>query len=444
MRLVRVFFFLTLSVAITCCAEPALKLEAVTDRDLYLADAGNLIYTQINLSSAIESPRARSKSIRNIAFVIDRSGSMAGEPIQAIRQAIPIALNSLSERDVVSVVLFGSEVKALIEARRRDQLKDFDALLSQTEPVGGASLYDALNQGAAQLRRYAGVNTVNQLILISDGQPTKGPREFDDFSRLVELFAKENISVSAIGVGMEFNEDLLAGIARAGNGRFLYVESATKLSEVLQAELDPERQLVARDIVLTIDFGRGCEKAETYGWTPADVKEQNVSYRIPYFFAGQTLRLLTSAKMRPRRGSFELAKIKLSWIEVSNGATQQTILPVQVVLDGDLEAVRRSANVAVLRTTVNTVISEGLERSIEEIDKGDFRRAIRALRRARADALSLNFRVDDEEAIASIKRLETYLAEVQKRGMNRLDRKVLRSGLFNQFDSPTAENKADN
>lgn len=442
MRLASVFIFLSAS-TFAFAAAPNLKVEAMTDRDLYLADASNLIYSEIHVSSPAEAPRAKSRSIRNISFVIDRSGSMAGPAIQAIRQAIPSVLKNLDDHDVVSVVLFGSEVKALVEAGRRDQLQDIDALLTKTEPIGGASLYDALNQGAAQLRRYAGPSTSNHLILISDGSPTKGPREFDDFSKLVSLFTNEKISVSTVGLGPDFNEDLLAGIARVGNGRFRYVKDAQNLVEALDAELDPLRRLVARDLIVTVKYDYGCESIEAYGWIPSVIEDRQVSFRIPYFFAGQNRRFFTSTKMRPKRNQARLAEIKVNWIDAEDDSKQDATFDLEVNFDGNTDAVRRSANIAVVRTSVSTVISEGLEQAIEEIDKGDFRRAMRALRRAKGDAESLNYLIEDEGVSAKIKELSDYLSEVQKRGMNRLDRKIMRSGLYNQFDTPTADDKAE-
>jgi hypothetical protein len=82
-----------------------------------------------------------------------------------------------------------------------------------------------------------------------------------------------------------------------------------------------------------------------------------------------------------------------------------------------------------------------MQRSIELIDKGDFKRALRALRHAQDDAQSLNDDLEDPQAKARIGQLETYLAEVQARGLNQLDRKILRSGLFNKFETPTEEPK---
>jgi Holliday junction resolvasome RuvABC ATP-dependent DNA helicase subunit len=104
--------------------------------------------------------------------------------------------------------------------------------------------------------------------------------------------------------------------------------------------------------------------------------------------------------------------------------------------------IRKGLNVPVYRSAVSSVISEGMQDAIEQIDRGDYRRALRALRRVRDRARDINFNVDDPEITAMVRNLEAYLAEIAARGMNQLDRKILRSGLHHQFEPPTADDEA--
>ncbi len=425
--------------------QPQLTLNSATDRALYPENSRNQIYLEVHIGSSKQNPAPETAPapVRNIAFVLDRSGSMAGAPIQALRQAVSATLNALTDRDIVSVVLFGSEVETLIEAKRRDQIGDLDTLLAQIEPGGGSALYDALNQGAAQLRRYAGSATLNHLVLVTDGPATKGPREADDFFRLAEVFAREGITLSTIGLSQDFNEDLLAALARIGHGHFHYVDQPGKLVDALQAEIAPLRTLAARDAVLSIEFVPDCKKVETYGWIPGELKANTATYHFPFVFTDQDLSVLVSAEMRDRRFAYNVATLRLQWKSADDGATHELTKLVQISLVNDERLSRESTDSAVVRTTVNTLISEGMQQAIEEIDKGDFRRALRALRGALQDARGLNYPLDDPQIEAKIKQLEVYLAEVQARGLTQLDRKILRSGLFNQFQTPTADDQPD-
>lgn len=440
----RIAFFSLIALALlggALRAEPdALALEAACDRSIYRADSINPVYVEAKISAPVAAVPAVAPA-RNIAFVLDRSGSMAGESVQALRQAVSAAFAALDEHDVVSIVLFGSEVETLLPAQRRDQVVGLDALLARIEPAGGAALYDALNQGAAQLRRYAANSVLNHLVLITDGPATKGPREHDDFTRLAELFAGEKITLSTIGLGDEFEEDLLAALARIGGGRFRYAAQPAQVSAVLQAELTPLRAIVAQEVVLRIEFVDGCREVESSGWEPAMIEDETVTYRFPHLFAGQELSLLAGAIMQARRDRAEVATVRLRWTDAATGTAHETTRRLSVYFENSSWLVQKSINASVLRTAVGAVVSEGMQRAIEQLDKGDFRRALRELRRTRDDARSMNADLEDAAIAARIEVLEAYLAEVQARGLNQLDRKILRSGLNHQFETPTAEEK---
>ena len=442
MRCVFLHFLMTMAALGVVRAQPALTLEAATDRRIYLEQMHTQIYLEARVHASA-APGPASATVSNIAFVLDRSGSMAGEPMQALRQGLAAAINSLAERDIVSVVLFGSEVETLLEAQRRDQVTDLDALLARMEPAGGSALYDALNQGAAQLRRYAGAATVNHLVLLTDGPPTKGPRELDDFTRLAGVFAREGITVSTIGLGPDFGEDLLAALARIGNGRFRYVDRAEKIGEALQAELAPLRTPVARDVVLTIEFNPRSEEVTSYGWEQAGVADTTVTYRFPHLFADQDLDVLASVKLPGSNSSAKLATVRLSWKDLDGNEVHETTKALSVIYDPSPAVARSTVNREVVRVSVATLISEGMQKAIEELDKGDFRRVMRALRRARDEAKLMNNDLEDAPTAAKIRQLEAYLADVEARGLNQLDRKILRSGLFNQFASPTKDSAAE-
>lgn len=440
MRFLSIFIFWLLW-ANSVSAQSTLTLDVATDREFYRAEARNKIYveTRVGATAAASSLTAPLPANRNITFVLDRSGSMAGASIQGLRHAMALCLNTLADHDIVSVILFGSEVETLVEAKSRDQLGDLTALLAQIEPAGGAALYDALNQGAAQLRRHAGPATVNQLVLVTDGPPTKGPRELEDFSKLAEALAREGFTLSTIGLGPDFNEDMLSTLARIGNGHFRFANQPEKLSEALQAEIAPQRPLVARDALLTITFKPSCEDVASYSWKLASIDQQTVTYHFPYLFADQEISVLASAVAPAQKSSLTLASVRLRWTDLSEGKLREIVQQLSVQFERDENAIRTSTNTAVARTSTGILISEGMQQAIEQIDKGDFRRALRALRRARDEALNLNYDLDDPQISARVRQLETYLGEVQARGMNQLDRKILRSGLFNQFETPTEE-----
>jgi Ca-activated chloride channel homolog len=418
-------------------AQPAVSLETATDHKFYRENSDSEVYLEARIVPA-RSPGVGA-SPRNVVFVIDRSGSMAGEPIAALRKATTAAIGALAPGDFVSVVVFGSEVETLIEAQRRDQLGEFAERLNGIEPAGGAALYDAINQAAAQVRRNSAAGTINQILLVTDGPPTKGPREIEDFSRLAGVFAGEGIMVSTLGLGPDFNEDMLAAMARAGQGQFRYVPQLSGLEAALVAELPRPGTVIGYDAELTIEFNRAVRKGRSHTWRAPNLDGGVFTWRLPRLVSDQPLSLLVSAEIGSFHARFELpafATVKLRWKKPDSGEAQETTRIVPVTFSRDNRDVRDSLNVGVARAAAADVVREGLQRAIEELDRGDPRRALRVLRTTRGETREINFDLDDVPIAEIGRRVDAFLTEAQARVLGPADRKILRSGLSGGFEPP--------
>jgi len=167
---------------LSATAGPKVDLSLELDHGYYLSEQQNLIYLKATIKSMVETD-LENQILVNLALVVDRLGSMAGAAIIHTRKALVETLNSLSNRDVVSLITYGSTVDAVIEAHRLDGLSNRNILIQQIEAEGGSAQYEALNVAAAQLRRFLNPDSINRILFLTDGQATIGPREDDDFIR---------------------------------------------------------------------------------------------------------------------------------------------------------------------------------------------------------------------------------------------------------------------
>ena len=448
----------------TLLAATELQLELATDRAFYAPDTKSKFFVEARITpnipvqdaSATNPPTA---ATRNVVLVLDRSGSMAGAPIQNLRTAAANALASLSDRDTLAIIAFGSEVETVIAATRVDQARGLVDRITRIEPAGGAALYDALNQGAAQLRRFAATADTSDLILVIDGPATRGPREADDFLRLARTFAREGVRLSAIGLGSDFDEDLLANIARAGNGRFSYAAGPADLDGSLQSMLTLPDQVIARNLMVELAFADYCNELTAHGWTAADATNSTVTFSVPYLQTGQTLSLISSARIWNTWAASgqqpAVVTATLTWQDAGaapNDAVQTTTQTVAMNFErvgtfnpayrndtGDgLPTYDDSTRITILRRVIDTLISDSMQEAIEHIDTGHFGRAIRELRRTRSDVRFYAKKYEDEGIEERLGHLDAYLNEIEARGINQLDRKILRSGLSNRFEPPLA------
>ncbi|GAB5560779.1 MAG: VWA domain-containing protein [Synoicihabitans sp.] len=426
-------------------ASEDVHLSIASERKFYKADTTSEFFVETIVSAgSVTSQSTAPQKARSFVLVLDQSGSMAGPRINAVRQALNQTITGLRAHDIISVVAFGSEVKTLVDASRIDQIRKPADISSQLQPAGGAALFDALSQGAAQARRFVASATTTDLILVTDGPATKGPREADDFISLINSFVGEGIRVSTIGLGDAFEEDLLSNMARAGNGRFALATEPAQLPEVLHPLTSHSSPVVARDLVVTLDFRGFCDQLEAHGAFLADATSSSITFRLPYLFENQSISLLASARIWNSYAANghqpSVVSANLSWIPENADATtprqsRSAALPMR--FETDPEIIRDSIQLGPFRRAVDALIGDGMQETIELIDKGNLKRALQHLRRTRSQVADLVEELDDDGLRERLSHLDAYVDDVETRGLGQLDRKILRSGLSNRFDPPT-------
>lgn len=443
MRIGLIYLLVCALTGVDLLAGVQVKLSVETNRRYYSDYTDEKAYVLSTIAANVLPGDSVSHPRLNVVLVIDRSGSMVGEPIEWARRAALEAIDVLSPEDYFSVVLFGSEVETLVESGTVRYNKMARESISRIVPAGGTSLYDGLSQGAAQLRRNAGPGTVDHIVLISDGKPNKGPREAEDFIRLARVFAGEGISVSTIGIGSEFDEDLLVEIARIGNADYRYLPDLAKLPDSVGSILRNCRMVVARDVELVIDYRRRGARAEALGWHYGESDGRVVRYRFPYLRADQDLEVLSSAEIRrlplsSQMAINEFALIKLSWKPLGEDSAPHEALSraVRVDFTSSPNHAARSSRAVVYRRMAEIHLRSAFQKAIEELDKGNPAGAIAACKRALGELNSLNDDLKDPEINAWGAGLKRLLEETDSQKL--IHRKALRSGLLSGIAPPSA------
>lgn len=166
-----------------------------------------------------------------VVLVLDRSGSMTGDPIEMAKDAMMGTLKSLDQRDCYGVITFDSSATRWIPL---GPLKDREALkkrIGQITAGGGTDLRAALDAGAREILS-AETASRRGLVLMTDGQsPSDGLKE------LAASLARERIVISTIGIGGGVDESVMRMIAAEGSGRSLKVNDVHKLPAVLSGEV---------------------------------------------------------------------------------------------------------------------------------------------------------------------------------------------------------------
>lgn len=260
----------------------------VTD-PIMLAGKKSTNYVRISLTGFEPSETNRSDAKLppvNVAIVIDNSSSMGGRKIQQARQAAIAAIDRLRETDIVSIVLYNSSVQVLVPATKATDPEQIKSKIKSVQAGGSTALFAGVSKGAAEVRKFLSDESVNRVILLSDGQANVGPSSPRELARLGSSLVKEGISVSTLGLGLGYNEDLMSDLAASGSGNHIFVEEASDLVSVFQGEFNDLLSVVATDFKIHIEVAPSVRPVRVLG-TEAEIVGQDIHIPLAQLYSGQ-------------------------------------------------------------------------------------------------------------------------------------------------------------
>jgi Ca-activated chloride channel family protein len=238
----------------------------------------------------------------NVSFVLDRSGSMKGEKIDRVRKATSAALDLLDQQDIVSVVVFDHRTKVLIPSTAVVDRAAMQREVSQIRDAGGTRIAPALVDALQELDK-ADAGMIRRLVLLTDGQ-TENEKEC-----LVqaEHAGRKGIPITALGVGKDWNEDLLIDMANRSGGTADYIHKPDQIVEYFQLTVQRAQATAIRNANLTLRLVQGVSPRAVWqviplidnlGYQP--ISERDVHVPLGELESGQGRTLLIELLVDPR------------------------------------------------------------------------------------------------------------------------------------------------
>lgn len=339
----------------------------------------------------------------NIALAIDRSGSMEGEPLEYVKRACAHVVDLLSPDDVLSIVTFEETVEVLMPARRVTDPNLIKQHLARIVPGNTTNLFDGLYAAGAQAASVPLDGYVTRVLLLTDGEPTAGLKDFQSIVGQAQQLRERGIAVTALGFGPEYNEELLAGIARRSGGNYHFVQRPEQIPQVFREEIQAAQGVAARGLRLRLDLPRGVVVRQCYG-SPPEFGPRSASIALPDLERGASLTKVWELEYEPRgAGIYRVAKATLSFDDGGAGRTVSGDAVVEFVLDPTVVASGADPDVARELSVIQA--SRDLEKTLMgmrtmRLSTGD---AAAALERTR-QMLAQDGRADAAEEVAEATR----------------------------------------
>ncbi len=219
----------------------------------------------------------------NISFVFDKSGSMSGkDKIEWVREAFETFIYRMREQDTVSIVAFAETADVLLPATRIEEIGSRKILVERiraVKPEGESDLKAGILAGYEQVKSLSHQNSINRLIFISDGLG-----EYDGILEAADRFREEGINISTVGVGMDFNLELMSRLADRGGGSSRFMSNREKINEIFNTDLDRMVVPVAYDLKMEMEFLQEVNIQNTWGYDHA-IEAGKIHYSLPTLHA---------------------------------------------------------------------------------------------------------------------------------------------------------------
>ncbi len=338
------------------------------------------------------APRSRPDELPapplNLSLVIDRSTSMQGEKMDVVKSAASQLLRGMRDGDILSVVTFSDRAEVVIPAAAYGDRRKMESNIHKIQPSGATEIFQGLEAGMREVRANFDRRRVNHIILLTDGQ-TYGDEQA--CLNLASEAAAQNIGITGMGIGADWNDIFLDALASHTGGSSAYIAKAQDIERILVEKFKSLANTFADEVLL--------ER------TPVDGVDLKYAFRMQPeagpLAIGETMKLGTILQDEPLSVLFELVvrpqALQSNSVTVLNGLVKVAVMahanetaPIRLRLTREVqtEATDEPPPTKILSALSQLTLYRMQERAHEEADAGRYDEASQALKDLATNLLS--------------------------------------------------------
>jgi Ca-activated chloride channel family protein len=414
-------------------------ITIIPSRSLLAAGQENLLDVLIRIAAPQQEPRRERRPL-NLGIVLDRSGSMQGEKLRHAATAVAFAVRNMHGDDRVSLTVYDDEVQTLVPsapvAKAGATLLE---LLPRIRAGHATALHDGWVQGGLQVSEHLEPGRLSRVLLISDGLANEGETRTEVLvTRARELFDK-GVSTSTIGVGTDFNEDLMIPMARDGGGSGWFIESPADFTRIFQAELQDLATVFGEKVRLRLEpRGRRAEVVEVRN----DLQSDGDGYLLGTLFSGSPLEIVAHIKVRGGEMGqpVDVLDVRLSWEAPGEGRAEMQQL-FRMECDDPEKVAGLPASAEVGRVVELLKSARLRRRAVELMDAGQFAAVRTLLREQRALWQEMSARTGGADALLEAQEIDQLVMAVEFADCDRSSRSSARKYLQYQAQERLARSR---
>ena len=289
------------------------------DHPVILADQYETIYVQVEFDIPESNIDIRyDRPDLNLALVLDRSGSMESKgKMQYAKKAANYVIDQLSPSDRLAIIEYDDRISVLAHSQYVKSRQNLKSRIAELYPRGSTNLTGGMMSGVNQLLEYYSSRDINRVLLLSDGLANQGITDPRDIKRLVKQAKRKGITISTLGLGLDYNEDLMQMIAEYGGGTYYYIESPNQMRDIFEQEMGSIFATVCKNMKVRLRTTRHVKDFEIFGYISEE--ESSDIRNIGNLYAGEKISLICKLDINPSEvGEIDLGELTFEYYDVES------------------------------------------------------------------------------------------------------------------------------
>lgn len=345
----------------------------------------------------------------NLCLVLDRSGSMEGAPLEYAKAACSYVVDLLGPNDVLSIVTFEEYVEVLMPPQRVTQREAIKAGIQRLTAGNTTNLFEALSVGLAQIQSVADPTRPTRMVVLSDGDPTTGIKDFHSLVQHAGEIKNRGVTITFLGFGPDYNEELLAAMAKKSGGNYAYIPRPELIPEVFRLEVDKLMSLAATNIKLELKLARWVQLRGATGLSPLPTGEE-FTMQLADLERGAVIQTVFDLEFPNHPlGHYRVMGGRLNYQDALTGQWVATELDFVVEFTADSARYSAPPNSRVGQAAQLAAASRAVEKTMMGLKTGQFQvtQAIQDLQRTQALLLQEGKVQEAQEVTIAMRALQT-------------------------------------
>jgi Ca-activated chloride channel family protein len=347
------------------------NIEIITERPLLAAGREITTDALIRITPPQIEKQLR-RPLLNLSLTLDRSGSMQGEKIARAREAACFCIDQLVAQDRVSVVIFDDVIEVIVPSQMVENREQIKSIISRIKSRNSTALHEAWVRGGMQVSEHLKEGAINRVLLITDGLANVGETNTDRIVSQAGELASRGVSTSTIGIGNDFNENLLIPMAEAGRGNAWHVKEPSELQHIFATELEGLVAQVGHTVSLGLTPSDGVKVIDVLN----DFEVTHTGrYKLPNMLAGSAIDVVVRLKAPAKAAGqqFKALDLRLAWTPQDAPTSEREVLGRSVTLEfaNEEEAERSPMDDRVIKAVQSLIAARARREAMNHLDSGD-------------------------------------------------------------------------